>query len=79
MRQTAEQDTSVSSMKVKLAWVPYVVFGFSVAVTLVAIFTLSAWAELSGWHHAAQHVMIFTSGFSAGGSILSMFKTKKEQ
>jgi len=77
--QQVKQNVGETFSKPNMAWLPYTIFGLAVLVTLFAIFTLSTWAETAGWHHAAQHVMIFTSGACAGGSILSLFKTKKER
>ena len=75
MQQLIEKSATLTMAK--KTWLPYIIFAVSAASTLVGIFVLSAWAETSGWHHAAQHVIIFGSGFTAGGSILSVFKTKK--
>jgi uncharacterized oligopeptide transporter (OPT) family protein len=77
--QQAEKSTTVYSKRVMLRWLPYALFTTSILVTLIAIFALSEWVEVSGWHHASQHVMIFSSGLVAGGSLLSIYKTNKEK
>ena len=81
MQQFSKQSLVISKVEspVKSPILSYVVFTISVALTLIAIFALSAWTELGGWQHAAQHVLIFGSGASAGASLLSILKAKKEQ
>jgi hypothetical protein len=78
MQQVTNQELVNRTVKLKLGWLAPVLLLISVATTLVAIFAIEQWVEMSGWHHAAQHVMIFSSGAVAGGSLLSIFKTKKE-
>lgn len=75
--QELEKSAISSNIKIRLTWLPYVLFSASILVTLVAIFSLSEWVEVSGWHHACQHVMIFSSGLVAGGSLFSINKTKR--
>ncbi len=48
----------------------------SVALALIAIFTLSGWAEASLLHHGIQHVLIFLSGLGVGGSAITAYQTK---
>jgi len=79
MRQLAEQSIGAKSVKVRLAWLPYATFLTAILVTLFAIFGMHELVGVSGWYHAAQHVMIFGSGFVAAGSIFSLTKTKREQ
>ena len=75
--QQLEKSTVSSKIKIRLTWLPYVLFSGSILVTLVAIFSLSEWVEVSGWHHACQHVMIFGSGLVAGSSLFIINKTKR--
>ncbi len=58
----------------QLIFVAAVVF---VAMTLVGIFMLATWAEVSAWHHAVQHVVIFVSGAGFGGSLLAGYSDRK--
>ncbi|MDB5182779.1 MAG: hypothetical protein JWO47_563 [Candidatus Saccharibacteria bacterium] len=78
VQQLEDQAVAKKSWKLKMSWLAPVLLIVSVATTLVAILAITSWVELSGWHHALQHVMIFVSGTVAGGSLLSMHK-KKEQ
>ena len=77
--QQAEESSVVTNKKLIFTWLPYVLFLASITTTLVAIFAMSEWVEVSGWHHAVQHVMIFGSGIVAGGSLLSINKTKRSK
>jgi len=51
----------------------------AVAVALVAIFPLAEWAEVAAWHHAAQHVLIFTGGLGFGASFMARRKKERSQ
>ena len=78
MQQSNEQNISALTWKSIGVWLPYVILITSV-VTVIGIFALSSWAETAGWHHAAQHALIFGSGLGVGGSLFSIHKKKKEQ
>jgi hypothetical protein len=79
MQHLVKQHAIVNEKKVALSWLPYVILAMSTALTLTAIFGISAWVEASAWHHAVQHVVIFVSGAAAGGSALLLRKAKKDQ
>jgi hypothetical protein len=77
--QQVEESSATINKKLTLTWLPYVLFIASITATLIAIFAMSGWVEVSGIHHAIQHVVIFSSGLTAGGSLLGIHKTKKEK
>jgi len=78
MQQPIEQTSSAELKSTKLRFLPYIITAVAVGLTLFAIFAMDAWAETSGWHHAAQHVMIFGSGAAAGVSLLGNRKNRKD-
>ena len=49
----------------------------SVLTALFAIFGLASWAELSGAHHAVQHVVLFVGGVGVGSSLTRILKGVK--
>ena len=77
MRQHLEE-TSKINMSGITKITPYIITAAAIGLTLFAIFALDAWAEVSGWHHAAQHATIFTSGAAAGVSLLGTLKNRKD-
>lgn len=79
MQQSNEQNIGELKWKSSGAWLPYMALIATVTVTVIGIFALSSWAETAGWHHAAQHALIFGSGLGVGRSLFSIHKNKKEQ
>lgn len=65
MKQVTQSANKIQS-KLNRARFYQIVFLVSVLITLYAIFTLSEWAEASGFGHATQHFLIFSSGVGAG-------------
>lgn len=51
----------------------------AVSVALIAIFPLAEWAETAAWHHAAQHVMIFSAGLASALAVLGRRGTKESK
>ncbi len=49
----------------------------SVIMALLAIFTLSNWAEATPLHHSIQHVLLFIAGVGFGGSLVSGIRKEK--
>lgn len=60
--------------------VPVLVGVSSLALFLVAHFTLSAWAELSELHHSIQHVLILTAGGGVGvATTIAVYQRKQKK
>jgi hypothetical protein len=58
-------------------WARVVVAVTSLLTMLLAIFGLSSWAEAAAWHHAAQHVLIFSAGAGCSAAWLAKRKDTK--
>ncbi len=68
MQQSIEE-ARVNNSVISKSRVALVVGAFMLAA--IAIFPLSAWAEAAEWHHAVQHILIFSAGAALGGGLFS--------
>jgi hypothetical protein len=74
--QQPDEHTLEHTRKIYVA--PYVLFVASVIMTFFGIFVLGTLAHHSGLVHASQHLFIFLGGATAGISVYSTRKSKKD-
>jgi hypothetical protein len=72
--QSAQEKTVQTATKQTAhitSWVWLSGITISAVVALVAMFTISSWAEAAPMHHAVQHVLLFVAGVGFGASLVS--------